>query len=93
MKVLPDDVTAYRRTPEFSEVTVTRNLSQVSIVGEELAADLSLTAGLFQVLARLGIKIEMISFGATRNNLSFVIKDERVTEVVKELHAELFGGD
>jgi hypothetical protein len=33
----------------------------------------------------------MISYGATRNNLSLVVPGARVREVVAALHARLFG--
>lgn len=75
---------------QFSEVTVQRDMSLVSIVGEELRERSDIAALVFGVLAKLGMKIEMISYGATRNNLSFVVPQAHVRDVVKALHRKLF---
>ena len=76
---------------EFAEVTVTNDMSQVSLVGEEISDKVGFAASVFQVIADLGLNVEMISFGATRNNLSFVIPSARIREVVTTLHREIFG--
>jgi aspartate kinase len=75
----------------FAEVTVQRDMSLVSVVGEEMRERMDLTANVFHVLARTKTRIEMISYGATRNNLAFVVAQDRVRDVVGALHAELFG--
>ncbi len=75
---------------QFSEVTVQRDMSLVSIVGEELRERSDIAALVFGVLAELRMPIEMISYGATRNNLSFVVPQARVREVVRALHRRLF---
>jgi aspartokinase len=36
------------------------------------------------------VRVEMISYGATRNNLSLVVPRERVREAVQALHTRLF---
>jgi aspartokinase len=77
----------------FSDVSVQRNMSLVSVVGEELKDRLDFASLVFSVLGKLGIKIEMISFGATRNNLAFVVSQDRVREVVTALHEALFERD
>ena len=75
----------------FAEVTVQRDMSLVSVVGEEMRERVDLTAKVFNLLARTKTPIEMISYGATRNNLAFVVTQDRVKDVVTALHAELFG--
>lgn len=75
---------------KFSEVAVQREMSQISIVGEELRDRHDLAAAVFGSIARLKVKVEMVSFGATRNNLSLVVAQDRVREVVTALHADLF---
>ena len=75
----------------FADVSVTKGMSQVSLVGEEISDRVGFAASVFQVIADLGLNIEMISFGATRNNLCFVIPQARVGEVVNALHARIFG--
>jgi aspartate kinase len=76
---------------KFAEVTVQRDMSLVSVVGEELKERTDFSALVFDELAKLEVKIELISYGATRNNLAFVIAQDRVREVVSALHRRLFG--
>jgi aspartokinase len=59
-------------------------------VGEELRERSGFAALVFGVLADLDVSVEMISYGATRNNLAFVIGQDRVREVVTALHDKLF---
>jgi aspartate kinase len=75
----------------FSDVTVVRDLALVSVVGEELRDGLALQAAIFATLAELGLRAEMASYGATRNNLSIVVPAARARDVVDALHARLFG--
>ena len=74
----------------FSEVQVAREVALVSVVGEELQDSLAIPRAIFDVLDERGVRVEMISYGATRNNLSLVVPRERVREVVRALHARLF---
>ena len=75
----------------FANVTVDRGVSIISIVGEEIRDRIGFAAEVFQVIARAGINLEMISFGANRINLSFLVRQERAKEVVVLLHQHLFG--
>jgi len=75
----------------FAEVSVVRDLSLVSVVGEGLRERVDECATVLATLAELGVRVEMISYGATRNNLSVVIPGPRVREVVSALHGRLFG--
>jgi len=74
----------------FSEARVLRELAMISIVGEELQSSLRVPARVFARLEALKVRVEMISYGATRNNLCFLVPRERLREVVLELHRELF---
>ena len=71
----------------FSEVSVAREIALVSIVGEELQDSLHVPR---EVLDTLAVRVEMISYGATRNNLSLVVPRGRVREAVHALHTRLF---
>jgi len=77
----------------FSSVTVEREMSIISIVGEELRERIGLAAEVFEVLARAKINLEMISYGATRINLSFLVRQPRSREVVGLLHRHLFASE
>jgi aspartate kinase len=74
----------------FSEARVLRELAMISIVGEELQRSLRVPARVFASLEALGVRVEMISYGATRNNRCFLVPRERLREVVLALHRELF---
>jgi len=74
----------------FSEVSVAREVALVSIVGEELQDSLRVPREVLEVLDLLAVRVEMISYGATRNNLSLVVPRERVREAVHALHTRLF---
>lgn len=74
----------------FADVTVVRDLALVSVVGEELRTSTDFAARVFGSLAELSVRLEMISYGATRNNLSFVVPSARLDEVVATLHRRLF---
>ena len=82
---------AVRDLSEFSEVSVQYDMAQVSVVGEEIRDRVGFAAEVFGVLHRLNINVEMISFGATSINLSFVVAEQHVKAVVQGLHAHLFG--
>ena len=74
----------------FSAVTVLRDMALVSVVGEELSDSQRVQATVLATLAELGVKVEMLSYGATRNNLSVVLPEKRMKETVAALHARLF---
>lgn len=74
----------------FAEVSVVRDIALVSIVGEELQTSTDFAARVFGALAELGVRLEMISYGATRNNLSFVVPETKLALVVATLHERLF---
>ncbi len=75
----------------FSAVTVLRDMALVSVVGEELSDSQRVQATVLGTLAELGVKVEMLSYGATRNNLSVVLPEARLKETVSALHERLFG--
>ena len=72
----------------FSEVTVDRNKSIISVVGEGLGKGIS--ARVFEIVRGQDVPVEMISYGATRMNLSFLTTQERSKDAVRALHRELF---
>ena len=74
----------------FSAVTVLRDMALVSVVGEELSDSQRVQGTVLGTLAELGVKVEMLSYGATRNNLSVVLPEARLKETVAALHARLF---
>jgi aspartate kinase len=74
---------------EIGQVTVKRDLAVVAVVGEGAATRLGLAGHLFTLLGGVGIGIEMISQGASRVNLSFVVQQVDADRAVRLLHRGL----
>jgi aspartokinase len=59
-------------------------------VGEELQDRRGFAAEVFETLAELDVSPRLVSYGATGNNLSFVVDTASLPKVVTALHAKLF---
>jgi len=68
---------------------VRRDLAVVAVVGEGAPARVGLPGHVFTLLGGVGIGIEMISQGASRVNLSFVVREEDADRAVRLLHRGL----
>jgi len=73
---------------EFSDVTVFGKKAIVSIVGEKLYTTAGVIDRIFRSLA--DIDVTMISHGASDTNVSLVVANEKVEEVVLKVHREFF---
>ena len=70
-------------------VEVRRGLAVVALVGEGAPRRLGLAGHVFTLLGGVGIQVEMISQGASRVNLSFVVAASEAARVVRLLHRGL----
>ncbi len=77
-----------RELREFAEVDVDENLAIVCLVGENIRETPGVAARAFG--ATEGANIRMISQGASRLNLTFVVAEQDLCRVVKSLHSEFF---
>lgn len=66
-----------------------RGLAVVAVVGEGAPQRIGLAGHVFTLLGGVGVGIEMISQGASRVNLSFVVREENADRVVRLLHRGL----
>jgi aspartate kinase len=73
---------------QFADVTVEREQAIVCLVGDNIRHTHGIAGRAFQVIA--GTNIRMISQGASRLNLGFVIADRDLKGVVSALHQEFF---
>lgn len=64
-------------------------LAVVAVVGEGAPARIGLAGHVFTLLGGVGIGVEMISQGASRVNLSFVVREEDADRSVRLLHRGL----
>jgi len=76
---------------QFAEVQLVEGRGMVSVVGDRLDRDGKVVAEILSGVAALGAPIQMISYGATRTNLTFLIPDSQLPEVVRALHSRYFG--
>ncbi len=70
-------------------VEVKRGLAVVAVVGERAPKRVGLAGRVFDLLGRENIVIEMISQGASRVNISFVVAENDADRAVRALHAGL----
>jgi aspartate kinase len=73
----------------IGNVEVKRGLAVVAVVGEGAPRRVGLAGHVFTLLGGVGIPVEMISQGASRVNLSFVVADEDADRSVRLLHRGL----
>lgn len=60
----------------------------VCVVGREIRDASDVINRIFQALA--GVRIGMVSFGASRNNLSLVVDESNAEDAVRSIHGEFF---
>jgi aspartate kinase len=72
----------------IGEVTIERNKAIVCVVGDNLKFTPGVAAKLFQAIAETNVN--MISQGASEINVTFVIDEADVTDVVARLHERFF---
>jgi aspartate kinase len=74
---------------DIGDVEVKHGLAVVAVVGEGAPSHLGLAGHVFTLLGGVGIGVEMISQGASRVNLSFVVRGEDADRAVRLLHRGL----
>jgi aspartate kinase len=78
-----------RELEELASVEISPGRAIVCLVGQDLKYTPGLAARIFRAVER--INILMISQGASRRNVSFVIEEKETEEAVRKLHQEFFG--
>jgi aspartate kinase len=78
-------VTELRR---LGDVDVEPGYAVICVVGEGLRASTGLASSVFSTIN--DINVALISHGASSVNLTFVIKEDYVADVIRRLHAEFF---
>jgi aspartate kinase len=73
----------------IGRIEVKRGLAVVAVVGEGAPRQLGLAGHVFTLLGGVGIAVEMISQGASRVNLSFVVAAADADRAVRLLHRGL----
>ena len=73
----------------IGRVEVRHSLAVVAVVGEGAPNRIGLAGHVFTLLGGVGVGVEMISQGASRVNLSFVVREEDADRSVRLLHRGL----
>lgn len=74
----------------FASVDVEPQQAIVCLVGANLRSTPGIAGRAFRALADINVNVRMISQGASRLNLGFVIADEQVPRAIAALHQEFF---
>ena len=72
----------------LGEVEVESGFAVICVVGEGLRASTGLAAKIFSTID--DVNVALVSHGASAVNLTFVIKEDAVSDVIRKLHAEFF---
>jgi len=72
----------------LGDVEIETNHAVVCIVGEGLRSTSGLASKIFSTIS--DVNISLISHGASSVNMTFVVKEAKVNEVIKRLHNEFF---
>jgi aspartate kinase len=72
----------------LGEVEVESGYAVICVVGEGLRASTGLAAKIFSTID--DVNISLVSHGASSVNLTFVVREEFVADVIKKLHKEFF---
>ena len=70
------------------DVKVEQGFDLVTVVGNHMHSSVGVSSKIFAAVADYNLR--MICFGANPHNLSFLVNENNSTEIVKQLHAELF---
>jgi aspartate kinase len=73
----------------IGRIEVSRGLAVVAVVGEGAPQQIGLAGHVFTLLGGVGVPVEMISQGASRVNLSFVVREDEAAKAVRLLHRGL----
>ncbi|MDP3988008.1 MAG: aspartate kinase [Candidatus Levybacteria bacterium] len=73
----------------FAGVSVMKNYSTISLIGESIANSPTIIKDIFNILSKDNIQIKMISLGATDINIGLVIDSQNLDRAVNVLHDKL----
>ncbi|MDP7035715.1 MAG: aspartate kinase [Planctomycetota bacterium] len=74
----------------FAEVEWEKEKTVVCVVGHGLRSTVGMASQIFRTMEEEKINIEMISQGATRINVGFLVDDDRAVQAVRALHSTFF---
>lgn len=82
---------AAKELSEYAETRVESEKAIICVVGEGIRRDARAPGAVFHALAEEGINIHMISQGATKINIAFLVDNADAEKAVRVLHERFFG--
>lgn len=73
----------------YADVTMTERRSILTLIADVNRSS-EVLATVFEVFAHMGIQIKMMSQGASKVNISFILRNDQLDEAVLELHKCFF---
>lgn len=73
------------------ELNVERGMSIICAVGDAISSTPGVAGDIFMSMKTAGVNVRMISQGASKNNVAFVVEDADVEKAVRALHEGFFG--
>jgi len=74
---------------KIASIEVKTGKAIVSIIGNVKRSS-EILARAFRICQLIGVTVQMVSQGASKVNISFIVNDNEAAEVVKALHMEFF---
>jgi aspartate kinase len=88
---LPNLNAVVKHLEQFGRVSLVTDKTIVCVVGKNVRDQKGLGAKVFTALRDADVNVEMVSQGANKINLSFLIDDSAIPRAIPALHKALFG--
>jgi aspartate kinase len=78
-----------RDLAKIANVEIKTGKAIVSIIGDVRRSS-EILARAFRICELIGVPVQMVSQGASKVNISFIVNDSEAAEVIKSLHLDFF---
>ncbi|GMH49900.1 hypothetical protein TL16_g00648 [Triparma laevis f. inornata] len=89
LSLLNSNTARFARRSQVADVKVKNNKAIITLIAD-VSRTSEVLATVFQVFMRQGIEVEMLSQGASKVNISFIVKDDELVDAITFLHACFF---
>jgi aspartate kinase len=79
-----------RELEKIASVNIRKGKAIVTLISDVKKSS-EILGKCFSTCAKLGVQVQMVSHGASKVNVSFIVNDSEAPAVVKELHGVFFG--
>lgn len=81
---------AVRDLSRFATVTVEKEKAMICVIGEGLKETSGVAGDIFSSLKEAGVNVHMISQGASKINVAFIVDNDGMVTAVRALHKKFF---